>query len=464
MKTKSLLFLMLMGLTSFAQITVDSTSIVTPGNTRYMAYDDAPASTISEGTASATAQTWDFADLVAGDVDTMNFVAPADADYPATIAGSNLCINMQDMTIHLRNDASGLYALEVVGSFGNFPINETMANFPMTYGSSFNWSFTIDTIMLNTFMPMPGADIVRYKKDTTSISVVDAFGTATTPLGTFDVLRLVSEASSTDSIWIKAFQTSHQVQTVGTAFDPDTLSINVLDTVFFSGLAYHDATEVDEATYLSNGTTSNGGFAYSLDTFHVFTEPGTYYYVCTPHAGMGMKGMITVVDDWTLFQNSNIDGEPTYNFWTDNANDAGMPLVTLYTNSSGAITDADFLNVGGVAPAASWDCVGSACVDPGDGSGLYTTLSDCQSVCLGASIDESTKSLSVYPNPAKDFITFEVDQAAKLNIYSIDGKVVYTSKLNSKASVDVTALAEGLYHYQIQSNAKVQSGTFQIIK
>ena len=30
-------------------------------------------------------------------------------------------------------------------------------------------------------------------------------------------------------------------------FDPDTLTINVLDTVFFTGLGYHDVTEVNES-------------------------------------------------------------------------------------------------------------------------------------------------------------------------------------------------------------------------
>ena len=53
----------------------------------------------------------------------------------------------------------------------------------MTYGDNFNWSFVIDSIFENTFVPMPGADLVRYKKDTFNISEVDAFGTAFTPLG-----------------------------------------------------------------------------------------------------------------------------------------------------------------------------------------------------------------------------------------------------------------------------------------
>lgn len=459
MKTKILLFFMFIAATASAQITVDSTSIITPGNTRYMAFDDTPASTISEGTASATAQTWDFSDLVANDIDTLNFVAPANATYPPTVPDANLTLDLGDMSLHLRNEASGLYLLEAVGAFGTFPVFETWANFPMTYGSNFNWSFVFDTVVVNTFIPMPGADLIRYKKDTFNISEVDAFGTAITPLGTFDVLRLTSDASSIDSIWTKAFQVSHQVQTSGMTFDPDTLSISVLDTVFFSGLGNHDVTEVDQATYLANGNTSNGGFTYLMDTFHIFTEPGTYYYVCSPHANMGMKGMITVVDDWTFFQTSSNAGDPSYAFWADNANDVGMPLVTLYSDG------AEFLNNGSVATPETWDCIAGACVDPGDGTGYYDNLGDCQYVCVSSGIEESNnQTLLVYPNPANDFISFNTDYSGTLNIYGVDGKEVVNKQISPNATINIADLAEGMYHYRFISDMEIQSGTFQIIK
>ena len=60
----------------------------------------------------------------------------------------------------------------------------------MTYGDNFNSSFVIDSIFENTFVPMPGADLIRYKKDTFNLSEVDAFGFLSHTLGAFDVLRL----------------------------------------------------------------------------------------------------------------------------------------------------------------------------------------------------------------------------------------------------------------------------------
>lgn len=433
MKSKILFLLMSLSTFTFAQITVDMNSVAAPGQTRYIAFDYMPASTINAGTASATAQNWDFTDLIANETDTLYFVLPADANYPSTDPSTTLSVNTtSDECIHFSVSNSGLYFTEITDPTGSFPIGQTLANFPMQYLSTFSSSLSIDTIVENDIFPIPGIDLIRYKKDTTNTTIVDAFGTAITPLGTFDVLRLMNDGSSVDSIWTKGAPVSHQVQTVGNTFDPDMLTINVLDTVFFTGLGYHNATEVDEATYLANGTTSNGGFEYLFDDFHVFTDPGTYYYVCTPHAGMGMKGMITVNNDWTLYQTSSVTGgEPTYDFWTDNANVAGLPLVTLYTDGNGAIDNADFLTT-------------------------TPMVSDLQ--------EEELLNTSVYPNPAQDYIIISVKEASTLQILSVDGKIVYESAFTEQERVSLKDFAEGMYLYKMQTKDATQSGTFNIVR
>lgn len=54
-------------------------------------------------------------------------------------------------------------------------------------------------------------------------------------------------------------------------------------------------TEVDEATWNANGNTWNGGFNFDGGTHELTLDiPGTYYYVCVPHASGGMKGRIIV--------------------------------------------------------------------------------------------------------------------------------------------------------------------------
>jgi hypothetical protein len=60
----------------------------------------------------------------------------------------------------------------------------------------------------------------------------------------------------------------------------------------------HNSVEVSPATWNSNGNTSlPGGFGTPFGGGMVLPgqlNVGTHYYVCTPHAAMGMKGTITV--------------------------------------------------------------------------------------------------------------------------------------------------------------------------
>jgi plastocyanin len=87
----------------------------------------------------------------------------------------------------------------------------------------------------------------------------------------------------------------HTVTNAGFSFSPSLLTINAGDTVRFQLDTIHNAVEVSQATWNANGNTPNGGFSVGFGGGDVlFTTPGTYYYVCQPHAGSGMKGRIVV--------------------------------------------------------------------------------------------------------------------------------------------------------------------------
>ncbi|MCZ7556272.1 MAG: T9SS type A sorting domain-containing protein [Bacteroidia bacterium] len=89
---------------------------------------------------------------------------------------------------------------------------------------------------------------------------------------------------------------THTIVDAGLSFSPATLNINVGDTVVFSLATMHNAVEVSQTTWNNNGNTSNGGFNLPFGGGTViFPVAGTYYYVCAPHAGAGMKGIINVV-------------------------------------------------------------------------------------------------------------------------------------------------------------------------
>ncbi len=92
-----------------------------------------------------------------------------------------------------------------------------------------------------------------------------------------------------------SYSTTHTITNSGFTFSPSSITITSGDTVNFVLESIHTAREVDEATWNAGGTTSNGGFDLpSGGGTTVLTQTGIHYYVCVPHASIGMKGTITV--------------------------------------------------------------------------------------------------------------------------------------------------------------------------
>ena len=87
---------------------------------------------------------------------------------------------------------------------------------------------------------------------------------------------------------------SQTITTPGMYFSPDTLIVNVGDTVTLIMGPSHNAVEVSQSTFLGNGTLSNGGFSIAFGDTGTFIPATnqTYYYVCQPHVLLGMKGVI----------------------------------------------------------------------------------------------------------------------------------------------------------------------------
>jgi plastocyanin len=96
-------------------------------------------------------------------------------------------------------------------------------------------------------------------------------------------------------------QTTHIVTAFDFGFAPENLTVAPGDTVTAIFNGYHSLTEVSEADWNTNTANSNGGFwigfgAPTFEDWFVLSNPGMKYYICVPHASMGMKGTINVVD------------------------------------------------------------------------------------------------------------------------------------------------------------------------
>lgn len=79
------------------------------------------------------------------------------------------------------------------------------------------------------------------------------------------------------------------------SFSPDLLVVESGTEIAITVGTGHTMTETTEATWNANDNTPNGGFHFDPGTHALtLTLPGTYYFVCQPHAFMGMKGRIIV--------------------------------------------------------------------------------------------------------------------------------------------------------------------------
>ena len=81
-----------------------------------------------------------------------------------------------------------------------------------------------------------------------------------------------------------------------------------------------------------------------------------------------------------------------------------------------------------------------------------------------AGIDDSRQiAAKIYPNPFNDNIHFEVaSDAYSINVYDLNGRLLFAVDLNSHTSVNLSFLNKGVYIYKIQTDKGTASG--QIIK
>jgi plastocyanin len=92
---------------------------------------------------------------------------------------------------------------------------------------------------------------------------------------------------------------SQQTTTItasGTTFSPADITVHPYDIVRFSTGSAHPVLQVSADTWNVNGSAGlPGGFSYPQGTGDFIpTAPGTYYYICTAHIDVGMKGKINV--------------------------------------------------------------------------------------------------------------------------------------------------------------------------
>lgn len=210
--------LMAFGLFVNAQITVTNNDLAPAGTTIYNSIDNSVDDKIVPGSAGPN-KTWDFVTLNQDNVDTLKFLLPAWTPYPDDFPDANFAANLVNDNAYaflIRNDDK-LSAIGLVGSYDVYenisvPMvpEEVYMDFPVQFGQTRDENFYIEARLESD---TPPADSVKYRQRTVKSSFVDAWGTLTLPMGTYNTLRIKEERTTYDSVWGKIFGTWVLVQT-----------------------------------------------------------------------------------------------------------------------------------------------------------------------------------------------------------------------------------------------------------
>ncbi|HIP32951.1 MAG TPA: T9SS type A sorting domain-containing protein [Crocinitomicaceae bacterium] len=105
----------------------------------------------------------------------------------------------------------------------------------------------------------------------------------------FSVIIAASASFSTKA------QATFNVDASGTSFTPNSLTINIGDTVIWTNSSGFHNVNATTATFPSNPESFGNSLASATWVFKKkFTIAGTYNYQCDAHAAQGMTGTVTV--------------------------------------------------------------------------------------------------------------------------------------------------------------------------
>ncbi len=181
-------------------ISITTTDVAPTGKIIYQANDTLPS--IMVGSPSALTQTWNFSALDSNSIDTLSFLSYSSAPNNS-FASSNLVVQngSQPFYSYLKNTPTALasYGNAGVIDFGNGPVNfkqintpsEALMIFPATYNTSYvnNYNVKVPATYVNFNVSGTQIDSIRQHSRVNKTVVVDAWGTLTTPLGTYNVIR-----------------------------------------------------------------------------------------------------------------------------------------------------------------------------------------------------------------------------------------------------------------------------------
>lgn len=195
-----------------AQVIINSTDFPAIGTVYYDGLDTLPPSTFSVGNNGAS-QSFDFSQLSNDRSSTLDFLAPDTFSFFNQVPAADIVLTQFGGYAFADIGTNKVELLGYTGDFQGFGIGvsivyddpQTILEFPVSFGLSYT-----DSNAFNSTFKAPAefatfADSIRIIHTESTSSEIDAWGTITTPLGSFDVLRNKTISNASDEIYIRTF-------------------------------------------------------------------------------------------------------------------------------------------------------------------------------------------------------------------------------------------------------------------
>ncbi len=191
----ALLLFVAISLPLFAQITLSTADMPAVPSTSYQGIDTVPIGfTLGQNGAS---RTWNFAAALRHVTDTVNHRVPSTTSYASTFPSATDAIEVKGNYGFFQNSTAKLECLGLAGDLLNTgtPVDVTFSprldvfRFPVTYNTNFSSNYGFVKTVAGSTVGQPSVNSIRVTFTASFTDTIDAWGTITTPIGTYNTIR-----------------------------------------------------------------------------------------------------------------------------------------------------------------------------------------------------------------------------------------------------------------------------------
>lgn len=202
-------FAVLFSLAAGAQVVITESDFASVGDQLFIANDTLPGAISAGG--SGSAQTWVVTGLNIHTADTINFINPATLPAAGDFPTANISFKQMGGDAFVEKSSAGVELLGISGNImgAPFPIvapfvpSQTLMQFPAQLGIGFGDTSSVDVAVdISAQAGSFGIDSARFKRVFYTEHTIDAEGSLTIPLGTYNTIRDRVDETTIDSVWI----------------------------------------------------------------------------------------------------------------------------------------------------------------------------------------------------------------------------------------------------------------------